>query len=320
MNTPQLHRLFQWDSASLAAEAAAGLLAPAANSHPKFFYDALGSHLFDAITELDEYDLRRTEAEALALHRTAIGARLRECLPPRPTLIDLGAGNCAKGEALFAWLDPGRYVAVDISVDFLRDSLACLQRAHPAREMVGVGLDFSSELALPETLTTPGSLVYYPGSSIGNYGPDAALRFLAQARTLSRGGALLIGVDLLKPAAELEAAYDDALGVTAAFNKNLLRRLNALLQADFQPAQWRHLAVWDAALQRVEMHLEAREALVVRWPGAERAFAAGERIHTECAYKWTPEGFAELLRRAGWHEVQSWTDARARFAVVLASG
>lgn len=319
MREPQFHTLSPVGEATQAArEAAAGLLAPEAHSHPKWFYDRLGSHLFDAITELAEYDLARNEAEIFATHAQAIAAQLREWLPVRPSLIDLGAGSCAKGERLFALADPGRYVAVDISVDFLRHSLQCLQRAHPAQELHGVGLDFSAQLALPDALSSPGSLVFYPGSSIGNFAPPDALRFLAEARQLARGGALLIGVDLVKDPTELEAAYDDALGVTAAFNLNLLRRLNALLGADFAPRLWQHLSLWNEAEQRVEMHLEAREALTVRWPGHERLFLKGERIHTENAHKWTLAGFEALLREAGFAQSRAWTDARQRFALLLA--
>ena len=320
MRNASFHALFEPDGGALAAEAAAGLRAAHAHTHPKFFYDALGSHLFDAITELDEYDLARCEASIFERQGEAIATALRTTLPSRPSLIDLGAGSCAKGERLFALCNPGRYVAVDISVRFLHQSLACLQRAHPELELHGVGLDFSSALALPEPLTAPGSLVFYPGSSIGNFAPEAALRFLRQAQALSRGGALLIGVDLVKPVDEMEAAYDDALGVTAAFNLNLLRRLNQLLGADFQPRQWQHLALWNETEQRVEMHLEAREAIRVAWPGHDRTFLKGERIHTENAYKWTVEGFSALLRDAGFvNRVQAWTDERQRFALLLAS-
>lgn len=319
MRQPRFHSFSPpTEQAQLAAQAAQGLLAHPAHSHPKLFYDALGSHLFDAITELDEYDLTRAEAAVFASQGAALAAALRAALPPRPTLIDLGAGSCAKGERLFSLLDPGRYVAVDISVEFLRHSLAGLQRAHPERELIGVGLDFSDRLELPEELVGRRSLLFYPGSSIGNFDPAAALRLLGQARELSRGGALLIGVDRIKPVAAMEAAYDDALGVTAAFNRNLLRRLNRLLGADFQPRQWRHLACWNATEQRIEMHLEAREALCVRWPGAERLFLKGERIHTENAYKWEPDAFAALLQRAGWTQVQHWSDAQQRFALFLA--
>jgi dimethylhistidine N-methyltransferase len=216
---------------------------------------------------------------------------------------------------------PRRYVAVDISVDFLRDALQALQRQHPQMDMVGVGQDFSARLHLPaEVLAGQSALVFYPGSSIGNFTPEAALTLLRQARELSAGGALLIGVDLVKPTPLLEAAYDDELGVTAAFNLNLLKHLNRLLGADFDVRQWQHLALFDTMHSRIEMHLQARAATTVRWPGAERHFAAGERLHTENSYKWTPEGFAALLRDAGFSRLQRWTDAQQWFAVFLAAG
>jgi len=135
---------------------------------------------------------------------------------------------------------------------------------------------------------------------------------------VAAGGALLVGVDLVKPINVLEAAYDDALGVTAAFNLNLLRHLNALLGADFDVKQWRHVALFNTAESRIEMHLEAREPLTVRWPGGERRFAAAERIHTENSYKWTLDGFAALLREAGFSEPRAWTDERGWFALFVA--
>jgi uncharacterized SAM-dependent methyltransferase len=162
--------------------------------------------------------------------------------------------------------------------------------------------------------------VFYPGSSIGNFGPDAALRLLRQARELASGGALLIGVDLLKPRALLEAAYDDDLGVTAAFNLNLLKHLNRLLGADFDVRDWRHVALFDAATSRIEMHLEARRARQVRWRDGERDFAAGERIHTENSYKWAAADFEALLRQAGFGRVQRWSDAQGWFGLFLAAG
>jgi uncharacterized SAM-dependent methyltransferase len=149
-------------------------------------------------------------------------------------------------------------LAVDISVEFLRQSLQCLQREHPQMPMAGVGLDFSAELALPPGLVSGPAVVFYPGSSIGNFNPTEALHLLSQARNVAAGGALLIGADLVKPVDVLEAAYDDALGITAAFNLNLLNHLNRLLGADFQLREWRHLAVFNAAESRIEMHLEAR--------------------------------------------------------------
>lgn len=320
MREPRFIQLHEVNAAPLAAEAAAGLLAPAAQVSPKFFYDALGSRLFDAITELDEYYPTRTEAAIMASHEAAIAAALHQAVGPAPTLVDLGAGNCAKAARLFRPLGPARYVALDISVDFLRAAMGSLQRQHPQIEMTGLGLDFSAELAVPHDVLPGRAVVFYPGSSIGNFSPEEALRLLRQARALSQGGALLIGVDLVKPKPVLEAAYDDALGVTAAFNLNLLRHLNRLLGADFDMRQWQHVALYDEAAGRIEMHLQARHGLTVRWPGASRRFAQGERIHTENSYKWRPADFEALLREAGFGAVQVWTDSQAWFAVMLAQG
>jgi L-histidine N-alpha-methyltransferase len=318
--TPQFIQLHQADHQGLAAEAAAGLLAPAASASPKFFYDALGSRLFDVITELPEYYPTRTEAAIFAQHGPAIAQAVLAATGAAPVLVDLGAGNCAKGAALFASLAPRRYVAVDISVDYLRQALADLQRHHPALQLVGVGQDFSGALELPAGLADGPALVFYPGSSIGNFSPDAALRLLRQARAVAGGGALLIGVDRVKPVPLLEAAYDDALGVTAAFNLNLLNHLNRLLGSDFHLRDWRHVALFNTTESRIEMHLEARAATTVHWPGAERRFAVGERIHTENSYKWAPGDFAALLRDAGFSQVQQWTDDQAWFGVCLAAG
>lgn len=318
--SPHFIQLHQADHAALAAEAGAGLLAAAAWASPKFFYDALGSRLFDVITELPEYYPTRTEAAIFAQHGPAIAAAALAATGAAPVLVDLGAGNCAKGAALFGPVAPRRYVALDISVDYLRSALADLQRRHPAVDLVGVGLDFSHQLQLPDGVVDGPVLVFYPGSSIGNFDPDAALRLLREARALAGGGALLIGVDQVKPVPVLEAAYDDELGVTAAFNLNLLNHLNRLLGSDFKPRDWRHVALFNTADSRIEMHLEARAATTVRWPGAERHFAAGERIHTENSCKWAPASFAALLRDAGFTRLQHWTDAQGWFGVWLAAG
>jgi dimethylhistidine N-methyltransferase len=305
-------------SADAAADAIAGLSQPQAQLPPKYFYDLQGSRLFDAITALDEYYPTRTEAAIFARHGAAMADAVCQLTGPAPVMVDLGAGNCAKGAAFFPLLQPRRYVAVDISADYLAGALAQLQRAHPTLDLVGVGLDFSRELALPDTLTGGAALVFYPGSSIGNFDPPGALALLQQARAVAGRGALLIGVDLVKDEDVLVAAYDDALGVTAAFNLNLLRHLNRLLDADFDPRQWRHVALFNRAASRIEMHLEARTAQWVRWHGGERRFAAGERIHTENSYKWTLADFHALLQAAGYHGPHAWTDERGGFALVLA--
>ena len=302
------------DSAAERAEAQAALLCRPARASPKYFYDRLGSHLFEAITELPEYYPTRTEAAIFAAH----GEAMAQHAGVGATLIDLGAGNCAKASRLFPLLEPARYVAVDISVDFLRDALARVQREHPLLDVVGLGLDFSHALELPEDLTTGRPVFFYPGSSIGNFTPAEALAFLRNIRAQAGGGGLLIGVDLVKPAPLLEAAYADALGVTAAFNLNLLRHLNRLIGSDFDPARWRHVGLFNAAESRVEMHLEAREDLTVRWPGGQRSFAVGERLHTENSYKYRVDGFAALLSQAGFDAPMHWTDEQGWFAVFWA--
>ena len=295
--------------------ARAALAATPASVAPKFFYDRLGSHLFEAITELAEYYPTRTEAAIFADR----GADMAKAIGAGMALVDLGAGNCAKAARLFPLFEPSRYVAVDISVEFLRDALRELQRDHPHVVIAGLGQDFSTRLEIPaELLGADRPVFFYPGSSIGNFTPGDALAFLTRVRERASGGGLLIGVDLVKPRAVLEAAYDDALGVTAAFNLNALRHLDAAIGSDFAPRQWRHIAFYDEAASRIEMHLEARQALVVRWPGGERRFAAGERIHTENSYKYTVEGFASLLRDAGFRHPQAWTDANDWFAVFRA--
>lgn len=314
MKSPRLIQVAREDPQAVRTELLAGLMAPAASIAPKYLYDALGSRLFAAITELPEYYPTRTEEAIFARDAKAMA----EVLGPVATLVDLGAGNCEKAARLFEPLRVARYVAVDISVDYLRDSLACLQREHPQMDLLGLGLDFSARLELPEDVGPGPRTVFYPGSSIGNFTPDEALAFLRQARAASRGGTLLIGVDLVKPVAVLEPAYDDPLGVTAAFNRNMLLHLNRLAGTDFDIADWRHVAFFNVAESRIEMHLEALRELVVRWDGGERRFARGERMHTENSYKWRPDDFAALLQRAGFSGLRHWTDERQWFAVFAA--
>lgn len=313
-NSPRLLQVSRRTPEDVRAELFAGLAAPVPSIAPKYLYDALGSRLFAAITELPEYYPTRTEAAIFALRRDAIAC----AVGPAPTLVDLGAGDCSKAARLFAALDVRRYVAVDISAEFLWQSLSCLQREHPDVEMIGVGLDFSGTLELPPEAGDGPCLVFYPGSSIGNFSPDEALSFLRSVRQACRGGALLIGVDLVKPGDLLQAAYDDPLQVTAAFNRNLLRHVRRLVGADFELSDWRHVAFFDAARSRVEMHLEAVREVLVSWPGGRRAFGAGERIHTENSYKWRIEDFASLLGRAGFGRLRHWTDERGWYALFAA--
>ena len=297
------------------AEISSGLLARDAWTSPKYLYDALGSKLFEAICALPEYYPTRTEAAIFARH----GAEIAHAVGPGSTLIDLGAGNCAKAASLFPLLHPAQYVAVDISYDFLSESLSRLQQRFPHIEMTGLGLDFSSRLDLPDSVREARRLFFYPGSSIGNFAPEQATAFLRRLRANADGdGGLLIGVDLIKEDAILDAAYDDALGVTAAFNLNMLRHLNRIAGTDFDVSEWRHRAFFNAEQHRVEMHLEARNELTVRWEGGSRRFAAGERIHTEDSYKYTRQSFVGLLERAGFATSHVWTDPANWFAVIHA--
>ena len=313
--SPRFIQAWHGDADAERAAACAALLAERPSVAPKFFYDRLGSQLFEAITELPEYYPTRTEAAIFRAH----GAAMASAVGSGMTLVDLGAGNCAKAASLFALFEPGRYVAIDISVEFLRDALRRLQREHPQLDIAGLGQDFSAGLDLPAELMGPGAPVFfYPGSSIGNFSFREALAFLRRVHAKAGGGGLLVGVDLIKPADVLEAAYDDALGVTSAFNLNALRHLNRLVGSDFEPRQWRHVAFFDPAASRIEMHLEARDDVAVAWPGGGRRFRAKERIHTENSCKYTVEGFAAMLRQAGFDAPRHWADERGWFAVFWA--
>jgi dimethylhistidine N-methyltransferase len=312
---PVFTQAYHEDQAATRAELMRGLEAPAPFVAPKFLYDALGSRLFDAITELPEYYPTRTEAAIVAQH----GAAMAEAIGPVGSLVDLGAGSCTKALRLLPLLQPQRYVAVDISVEYLRESLLQVQRLFPQLHVAGVGLDFSTALELPPASVQGRPVYFYAGSSIGNFTPAAAAAFLAGVRAQAAGGGVLIGVDLVKPADVLEPAYDDALGVTSAFNLNLLLHLNRLIGSDFSLRDWRHVALFNSTESRIEMHLEARRPLSVTWQGGARRFAAGERLHTENSYKYTLAGFQALLRSAGLNPAAHWTDARDWFAVFWAS-
>jgi dimethylhistidine N-methyltransferase len=302
-------------NAHVPAELSASLAAREAWISPKFLYDALGSKLFEAICELPEYYPTRTEAAIFARH----GAEIARVAGTGTTLIDLGAGNCAKAACLFPMLHPAQYVPVDISADFLRDAVERLQQRFPHIEMSALGLDFSNELELPDTVRDTNRLFFYPGSSLGNFNPEEARAFLGRVReACDDDGALLIGIDLAKDKQTLDAAYDDALGVTAAFNLNVLRHVNRLLGADFDIRQWRHHGFFNAAESRVEMHLEARSTQSVRWNDGARIFGAGECIHTENSYKYRQQDAVALLEEAGFMATRVWTDPQQWFAVIHA--
>lgn len=282
----------------------------------KYFYDLLGSRLFELITLLPEYYPTRTECAVIRDHAEAIASHVGS----GAILVDLGAGNCEKARALFPEFKPRQYVAVDISVEFLENAISGLQEKFPGIQMLAVDADLSAGLILPTTVHAEPRVFFYPGSSIGNFDEEEAAALLRRIRSLctNRGG-LLIGVDLVKDVSVLEAAYDDGLGITGAFNRNVLNHLNRLIGSDFNLRDWEHRAIYNAARSRIEMHLEAASDNVVSWPGGGRRFSRGERIHTENSYKYRLEDFKDLLFQAGFSEVRAWTDDQQWFAVCYAS-
>ena len=292
-----------------------GLSQQPAHISPKYFYDQHGSRLFEAITGLPEYYPTRTETALMHRHADSIAAAVGTGC----TIIELGAGNCQKARQLCRTLQPQCFVGVDISVDFLQTAVQGLRDEFVGLDARAVGGDLTQAVVLPQDVPSARRLVFYPGSSIGNFDPPQAVQLLCRMRDLLGGdGGVLIGIDLPKDVAVLQAAYDDAAGVTAAFNLNILTHVNRLIGSDFEVQQWQHQAFFNTEDSRIEMHLEARVPVQVRWPGGERAFAQGERIHTENSYKYPVPVFTSMLAEAGFAHTQAWTDERGWFAVVHA--
>lgn len=291
-----------------------GLLAPSAWISPKFLYDPLGSHLFTAITLLPEYYPTNTEKNIFTQYQDQI----TNAVGIGGNLIDLGAGNCQKAESLFHSLKPASYLAIDFSVEYLQDELAKIQGKYPHIQMQCMGMDFSKQLSIPDSITKTNRTFFYPGSSIGNFLQSEALNLLSQIKHQAHDGSLLIGVDLMKEDSILMAAYDDPLKVTAAFNLNILRSINSHLGSNFRVEQFRHTVKINHAENRVELYLEALEDLTVIWPGNSRTFKKGELIHTENSHKYTIGSIKELLKNAGFEKTQIWTDPKDYFAVIYA--
>jgi dimethylhistidine N-methyltransferase len=279
----------------------------------KYFYDAAGSELFEQITRLPEYYPTRTELKILADNARAMSAYI----PLAAALVEFGTGSTKKARILLnAAPQVAAYVPVDISAEFLAQEAASVRRDLPKVAVLPVPADFTRDFDLPAQTRNRPRVGFFPGSTIGNFEPQDAKEFLRQAaRILGSGATMLIGVDRIKDEAVLNAAYDDAAGVTAQFNLNVLRRMNRELGGDFDLASFRHRAFYNAADHRIEMHLESLKAQTITVAGRTFTFAKGETIHTENSYKYTVESFRALAEDAGWRPVATWTDASDYFAV-----
>jgi dimethylhistidine N-methyltransferase len=280
---------------------------------PKYFYDAEGSRLFDRICDLPEYYPTRTEL-----------AILRRCAPevaslagPGAEIVEFGAGSLRKVRLLLQAFDaPAAYLPIDISADHLGEAAAALRAEFPRLEVHPVAADYTLPLLLPmQRVATSRRIGFFPGSTIGNFTPEEAVAFLRQAAEVLRGGALLLGADLVKDPQVLHAAYNDAQGVTAAFNLNLLARANRELGAGFALDRFAHYAFYNAPLARIEMHLVSRERQAVHLGGQRFEFEEGETLHTENSYKYTVESLRALARRAGFRPGPVWTDPERLFSV-----
>jgi dimethylhistidine N-methyltransferase len=282
---------------------------------PKYFYDEIGSRLFERICRLPEYYPTTTEVGILHDRRHEIA----ETLGPDVVIVEYGSGASEKVRILLDALEaPAAYVPVDISREHLVASAARLAETYPDLPVHAVAADFTRPFRLPDV---PGRPVgFFPGSTIGNFNPAEAVTFLAAAgETLGKGSTFVVGFDLIKDLSILEAAYNDSQGVTAAFNLNVLARLNRELDGDFPLGAFAHDARFNARHSRVEMHLQARADLNVRLAGATIGFTAGETIHTENSYKFTQAGISAMAARAGWSVRRLWTDTRNWFAVAALS-
>jgi dimethylhistidine N-methyltransferase len=295
-----------------------GLLASPATVEPKYFYDELGCALYGAICRLPEYYPTRTEAAVFREHRDEIAGAIGK----GGQFVDLGAGDCCKAQGWLPFIAAARYIAVDIAGAEIERSLARMAPDFPEVEMVGIVADFAAGLPIGDLLDARPATFFYPGSSIGNFTPEAALGFLREIHGLCAarpGSGLLIGVDATKSSAILDAAYDDALGVTAAFNRNALLHLNTRFGFDFDLEGFAHRGFYNEAEGRIEMHLEALRAQTVRLGARDRRFEKGERIHTENSYKYRARDFTAMLRSAGFESVSRWESPDAGYFVFLAS-
>ncbi len=279
---------------------------------PKYFYDARGSELFERITGLPEYYPTRTERGILASN----AGEMAESCGRNCVLIEPGSGNSEKVRLLLDAMQPAAYVPMDISADFLEQAAIQLAEEYPWLWVHAVCADFASLEKMPEGLPDGRSVIFYPGSTLGNMRPDEAIGFLRRlGGWLDHDGGILIGIDLHKSTPTLEAAYNDAQGVTAQFNLNVLQHVNELTDADFDPGAFSHRAFYNEEKQRIEMHLVSKLDQVVKLGDDRIGFTRGETIHTENSYKYTREKFIEVTREAGFEIRSSWYDEQDLFGV-----
>ncbi|MDP6375753.1 MAG: L-histidine N(alpha)-methyltransferase [Pseudomonadales bacterium] len=301
------------DSAVL-EDVLAGLTATPKRVSPKFFYDERGSKLFEAITELPEYYPTRTELAVLGACLPA----MREMLGSGWCLVEYGAGTARKVRKLLEVLQPAVYLPVDISAEHLRDQSRELHADFPWLEVYPTGADFTSAFELPAVVAELTKVGFFPGSSIGNFEPAGAKAFLENvARTLGPGGYLIIGIDRKKDVRVLEAAYNDAQGVTAQFNLNVLNHLNELVGSDFDTVRFTHRAHYDERMGCIQMFVKSKTTQRVRIGSTVIGLEAGELIHTENSYKYHVDDFIELASTAGFRGVDAWSDTRDYFSVLL---
>lgn len=300
------------ENTELLQAAVKGLQSTPKTMESKWFYDARGSELFEDITELPEYYPTRTEVAILQEYADDI----TRFVPQNAALIELGSGASTKTRILLDRLDRiSAYVPTDISASFLYQSAAALGRDRPGLNIVPVVADFMVDVSLPVGLADKAKVGFFPGSTLGNLETNKAVALLKRVRRWSDVRAFIVGIDLVKDTEVLVQAYDDGAGVTAAFNLNLLRRMNREIGSNFDLDAFRHHARWIERHSRIEMHLVSQKAQTVDLGGVEVSFAKGESIHTENSHKYTEDRFADLARQSGWQQAAFYTDKARKFAV-----
>jgi dimethylhistidine N-methyltransferase len=312
VHAPALPDRFDEATSAFAAEVIRDLAKSPKKLSPKYFYDARGSELFEQITVLPEYYPTRTELSILRER----GRDIARLIPPGAALLEFGAGATTKVRLVLEHARPAAYVPVDISADFLRQQADALRRDLPELGVYPVAADFTAPFALPAEVADMPKVGFFPGSTLGNFEPDEARAFLSTARQiLGTGARMIIGVDLEKDERTLYDAYNDAAGVTARFNLNVLERINRELGGNFDLSGFVHRSIYNRDRHRIEMHLISRKAQSVRVLGHRFAFRPGESIHTENSYKYSFERLTALAEAAGWKVQESWTDKDRLFSV-----